>query len=160
MSGVIDDPYEGELDRLEDVMAELGLFAQEPTSGSSHPSASLEWTLAELRERLDALPNVDPELRRGLEEALDTFLTAPSQAALGARRAIEAVTSYLNAEESGTLAEKIKGVKHPVIEAHLHFIRSMGNVASHQDWGLIEPRDALPALASLLRVIEWWQETA
>ena len=119
--------------------------------------------LGHLRAQLEGMAakgNVDPEWLRLMREALDLVLDHPGDAIMRLRDVKERLLEFYKGGNVVFDAEAIQGIDNPTVKSHLYVVHSLSNLAAHWSADELGPAQAYTAVASLLRALQWFQETA
>jgi len=108
-----------------------------------------------LASRLEQIDDLDEPLMRLGQDALAQVHRRPKDALTNARRINEYILGQ-HAHEGEYRSDTLERIGEP-IKSHLHFMHHLGNAGVHYSTTtVITERDALPVVASMVRVLEWY----
>ncbi len=132
--------------------------------GSAEGAITFETGVQREEERIASLPDT---LRESVDQARDLIAVDPALATMKMARLVEFSLRSISDEALGSRSPKQisavisgleeAGVLPPIIATSAHWIRSVRNVATHQDE--LSPATASAALTHLLDILEWIQES-
>jgi RNA polymerase subunit RPABC4/transcription elongation factor Spt4 len=141
------------------------IFAARNLKDIAHVPISFDTTVQREVERIASLPD---SLRESVEQARELISVDPALATMKMARLVEMSLRSISEEAFGKQSPKqisavISGLEEagilpPIVATSAHWIRSVRNVAAHQDE--LSASTASAALTHLLDIVEWIQESS